>query len=232
MLIAMGVAARSKLGLELGVLIFGSAGLPSASGSGAPDFATAISQGVGLALVLLVLLARVPKSAPTALRFRDLFRRNPLTREVVRIAVPGVAERIVLNFGLLSYFWVLSNYYGTLAVAAYTVGISLLSFSWIPGTGYAQACSTVVGQALGARRPGAALAGSKRSLVLAVATAFRLGLLFAAFGMPLARIFTDDVAVVAALAPFMLCLAIAQPFLQMHFTLGERIRARATRLRL
>ena len=42
-------------------------------------------------------------------RFSDLFRRNPLMREVVRIAVPGVAERIILNFGLLSYFWLLSE---------------------------------------------------------------------------------------------------------------------------
>lgn len=216
MIIAM-VVAVAKLSLN-GVLIFGHLGFPALELWGA-GLATAISQAIGLVLFLIVLI-RIPRDAPTALRFSDLFRRNPLIREVARIAMPGVAERLILNFGLLSYFWVLSNYYGTLAVATYTVGISLLSFSWIPGTGYAQACATIVGQALGARRPDAALRGAKRSLVLAIVTAVPLGLLFAWFRVPLARLFTNDLEVVSALAPFMLCLAIAQPFLQMHFTLG------------
>ncbi|MBJ19987.1 MAG: MATE family efflux transporter [bacterium] len=211
------IVAGAKLGLNA-VLIFGHFGFPALGLWGA-GLATAISQGIGLVLFLLVLI-RIPREAPTALRFSDLLRRNPIIREVVRIAVPGVVERIILNFGLLSYFWLLGNYYGTLAVATYTVGISLLSFSWIPGTGYAQACSTIVGQALGAGRPNDALRGAKRSLVLATATALPLGLLFAWFRVPLAQLFTNDVAVVNGLAPFMLCLAIAQPFLQLHFTLG------------
>ena len=37
---------------------------------------------------------------------------------------------------------------------------------------------------------------------------------------PLARAFTDDGAVIAGLSPFMLALALGQPFLQMHFTLA------------
>jgi Na+-driven multidrug efflux pump len=122
--------------------------------------------------------------------------------------------------GLLSYFWVLSHYYGTLAVATYTVGVALLSFSWIPGTGYAQACATVVGQALGGGERNVAIRAGRRSVGLAVATAVPLGFLFAWFRIPLAELFTSDHAVIAALSPFMLALALAQPFLQMHFTLG------------
>lgn len=211
------VVMTSKLALNA-VLIFGLFGAPRLELVGA-GLATAISQAIGLVLFLIV-LSRVPRDAPTALRLRDLFRRNPMTRQVIRIAVPGVAERIVLNMGLLSYFWVLSNYYGTLAVATYTVGISLLSFSWIPGTGYAQACSTVVGQALGANQRNVAVRAGQRAVMLAIGTALPLGLLFAWFRVPLAELFTSDVAVVAALSPFMLALAAAQPFLQMHFTLG------------
>lgn len=216
MLIA-GIVAAAKLGLN-GLLIFGWLGAPRLELFGA-GLATAISQAIGLGLFLAV-LHRIPKDAPTALHPRDLLRRNPITREVIRISVPGVAERIVLNFGLLSYFWVLSHYYGTLAVAAYTVGVSILSFSWIPGTGYAQACSTVVGQSLGARSSEGALRAAKRSLVLAIVTAIPLGLLCAWQRVALAELFTDDRAVVLALSPFMLCLALAQPFLQLHFTLG------------
>jgi Na+-driven multidrug efflux pump len=139
---------------------------------------------------------------------------------VLRIAAPGIAERIVLNLGLLSYFWVLSRWYGTLEVAAYTVGIALLSFSWIPGTGYAQSCATLVGQSLGAGAPEEAMRVGARATALALLTAIPLAAVCVAFRIQLAELFTDDTAVIAALGPFMLVLALGQPFLQLHFTLG------------
>jgi Na+-driven multidrug efflux pump len=51
-----------------------------------------------------------------------------------------------------------------------------------------------------------------------------LGGLFAAGRVPLARIFTSDLGVVAELGPFMLVLALAQPFMGLHFTLGGALR--------
>lgn len=206
-----------KLGLNA-VLIFGLWGFPRLELVGA-GLATVISQAAGL-LLFFVVLARLPASAPTALRPGLVLRASRETREVVRISLPSIAERIVLNFGLLSYFWILSRWYGTVAVAAYTVGIALLSFSWIPGTGYAQACATMVGQSLGAGRSEDALLTGKRTVALAVGTAIPLGVLCAWFRMPLAELFTEDRAVIDALGPFMLALAFAQPFLQLHFALA------------
>ena len=200
------------------VLIFGLFGAPRLELWGA-GLATVLSQAVGLALFVLVLAAK-PRDGATAVRFRDLLERNPMTREVVRIAVPGVAERIVLNLGLLSYFAVLSRWYGTLAVATYTVGVSLLSFSWIPGTGFEQSVSTLVGQVLGAGEREAAMALGRRAVALAFYTSIPLALLFAWLRGPLSALFTDDRTVIDALSPFMLTLAIGQPFLQIHFTLG------------
>jgi putative MATE family efflux protein len=211
------VVTAVKLALN-GVLIFGALGFPRMGLAGA-GLATAVSQVVGVALYL-VLLRRIPAESPVAFRWRSLVRRAPLIRQITRVAAPGIAERVVLNLGLLSYFWVLSRYYGTLAVAAYTVGVPLLSFSWIPGSGYAQACATLVGQRLGAGDPPGARSTGVRAATLALATAVPLGLLFGAFRTPLAALFTDDAAVVAALGPFMLALAVGQPFLQLHFTLG------------
>ena len=200
------------------VLIFGKLGFPSLNLAGA-GWATLLSQLVGL-LIFLAIIARRPADSPVAVRWSNLLRPNSETREVIRIAAPGIAERVVLNLGLLSYFWILSRYYGTLAVAAYTLGVPLLSFSWIPGNGYAQACATLVGQQLGARKPELAIATGRRAAALALATAIPLGTLFALFRFPLAELFTTDQQVVAALGPFMLALALGQPFLQLHFTLG------------
>jgi putative MATE family efflux protein len=200
------------------VLIFGNLGLPRLELLGA-GVATALAQTVAVALFLGAAL-RAPADSPLALRLGQLRARPEHRREVIRIAVPGIAERIVMNLALLAYFWVLSSYYGTLSVAVYTVGVALLSFSWIPGSAYAQACATLVGQALGAGdRPGAIRAGW-RSAGLALITAVVLGAIFGWARTPLAELFTEDVEVIVALGPFMLALAIAQPFLQLHFTLG------------
>ena len=54
-------------------------------------------------------------------------------------------------------------------------------------------------------------------MLLAIATAIPIGILCAWLRYPLARLFTEDLAVVAALGPFMLTLACAQPILQLHF---------------
>ena len=216
MFVAIGVTIV-KLALNA-IFIFGLLGVPRLEVVGA-GLATVLSQAVGL-LFFVLILAGTARSSPTGLRFGDLLRINPVAREVVRISLPSIAERIVLNLGLLSYFWILSRWYGTIAVAAYTVGVAILSFSWIPGTGFAQACATLVGQALGAKNPNAATRAGKRTVALAVSTAIPLGILCAWLRIPLARLFTADLEVIAALAPFMLTLAVAQPFLQLHFSLG------------
>ncbi len=207
----------SKLGANW-LLIFGNWGFPRLELVGA-GLATVFSQVVAVAL-LLVFIAKAHRDSPVALRWRDWKAARTFRGEIVRIAVPSIAERLVMNGAMLIYFWVLGHYYGTVAVAAYTVGVALLSFSWIPGTGYAQSCATLIGQNLGAGKPREAVRIGWRSAGLALGTSVILGVVFAVNRTPLAELFTDDPVVVDALGPFMLTLALAQPFLQLHFTLG------------
>ena len=124
-----------------------------------------------------------------------------------------------MNLALLAYFRVLSEY-GPIAIAAYTVGLRILSFAWMPGIGFGAAAATLVGQALGAGQPTRATRAGWRSVRLAFVTAAVLGTLCALGRTELAGLFTDDAALVAALGPFLLCASIAQPFLQSHFALG------------
>jgi len=207
----------AKLGANW-LLIFGNWGFPRLELVGA-GLATVVSQVVAVA-VLLVFIGKAHRDSPVALRWRDWKGARRLRGEIVRIALPSIAERLVMNGAMLVYFWVLSHYYGTVSVAAYTVGVALLSFSWIPGIGYAQSCATLIGQNLGAGRPREAVRIGWRSAGLALGTSVILGIVFAVSRTPLAELFTDDPVVVAALGPFMLTLALAQPFLQLHFTLG------------
>ena len=215
MLIAVVVTA-AKIGLNA-VLIFGGLGVPKLGLVGA-GLATVAAQALGLA-VYVSILATSKRDSPLALETRDFRAARGALREVVRIALPGVGERLAMNLALLAYFRVLSVY-GTVAIAAYTVGVRILAFSWIPGTGFGVAASTLVGQALGAGRREEAMQAGWRATRMAIGIAVPLGALCALAREPLGRLFTDDPAIIRALGPFLLCLALSQPFLQAHFALG------------
>jgi putative MATE family efflux protein len=216
------VVTTAKLALNV-LLIFGApaVGVPAFGVAGA-GWATLIAQCVALTLFVTV-TRRKPASAPTTLRLSDFQGLTPYFRPLVRIALPGVGERIVMNLAMLIYFAFIGTY-GTVAAAAYTIGIRILSFSWIPGTGYSQAVATLVGQALGAGDVARAERSGWRAARLALATAVVMGAIGALLREPLAALFTVDEETVAALGPFMLCLSLAQPAMQLHFTLAGAFR--------
>ena len=201
--------------------IYGELGAPELGLTGA-GLATALSQAFGLVLFVAV-GAATSGPVPIRMSLRDLREARGIYGEVLRISLPAVGERVVMNAAMMAYFSIV-GVYGSAALAAYTIGVRLLSFSWIPGTGFSVAASTLVGQALGASDPDAAGRAALRCLRFALLTSVVLGLVFAGVREPLARAFTADAAVVAELVPFMLLLALAQPLLALHFTLGGALR--------
>jgi putative MATE family efflux protein len=214
------VVTVAKIGLNF-LWIFGFAGFPRLGLTGA-GLATLASQLLGLVLFLAVVW-RARTGSPLALRAPDLRAPGDQVREVVRLSLPGVGERFANNLALLAYFRVLSGY-GSLAIAAYTVGVRLLAFTWIPGTGFGTAASTLVGQALGASDPAAAARAGWRATGLSLGVAAVLGAACLIAPARIAGVFTADPALIAELAPFLVALALSQPALQTHFALGGALR--------
>ena len=216
MRVAAGVSAVKLVGNA--VLIYGWFGLPALGLTGA-GVATLLSQGVGVALFAAA-LRRQPRESPVRIVRRDWARARVLRRDVVRIALPGVAERMVMSAAQMGFFAILGHYYGTTAVAVYAVGVPLMSLTWLPGQGYAQAAASLVGHALGASDPARAVRVGWSAAGLALLTALALGVPVSFGRESLAALFTGDAGVIAALGPFLLVLAATQPFLQVHFTLA------------
>jgi putative MATE family efflux protein len=203
------------------LLIFGLLGFPRLELMGA-GLATLISQAV--ALVAFVYASRVHKSRDVLwIRRRELGQAMKLVPELTRIALPAVAERVILNVAIMTYFSLLGRY-GAAAIAAYTVGVRILSFSWIPGIGFSVAAATLVGQALGADDVSGARRAGWRAARAALVVSFLLGALYAFARVPLAQIFTSDPDVIRELGPFMLILALSQAPMGVHFTLGGALR--------
>ncbi len=214
------------------VLVFGALGFPRLGLVGA-GVATCSAHGVGLLLYLV--LARPARDTPEDVPAGGS-RHGRLTvgvtvpdgfwdvaRDVTVVALPSMGERLIMSMALLTYFKLLSGY-GSAAIGAYAIGVRLLSLSWVPGVAFGAAASAFVGQALGAGDSVRARDTGVRSLVLASLFMGALGVLFLFLRHPLATAFAGDVRIAECLAPFMLMLAIAQPFMGAHFTLSGVLR--------
>jgi putative MATE family efflux protein len=220
-LVVASIASIVKIVLSF-VLIFGLLGAPAL---GLPGAATATLIAEGIALGLFYVAARRGEREghallPARIALGDLLEQ---ARSVLRVSLPAVGERLVMNLALLVYFAILATY-GTSTIAAYAIGVRLLAFSWLPGIGFGAAAATLVAQALGARDAVAARRAGWRSMQLALILMAVLGVLCAIGNEALARLFTNDAAVIAQLVPFLLMLALAQPFMGVHFTLSGALR--------
>jgi putative MATE family efflux protein len=222
------------------VLIFGACGFPRLGLAGA-GLATLGAHGIGLALYVLVsrqVAASDAREATSSARpagfgtasgtvatfgVRDLRGLWPVAADVARVSLPSMGERLIMSMALLTYFKFLSDY-GTAAVAAYAIGVRLLSMSWVPGVGFGAAASTFVGQALGAGDSVRARRVGLRALRQASIVMGVLGIAFLFLRHPLADTFTRDARIAECLSPFMMMLAIAQPFMGAHFTLAGVLR--------
>jgi putative MATE family efflux protein len=204
------------------VLIFGLLGMPRLELVGA-GIATLVAHAVGLGCFVVTAGIAARSGAITTFGASDLAGAGAVTREVVIVALPAMGERFIMNLALLTYFSILSTF-GTSAIAAYSIGVRLLAISWVPGLGFAAAASTLVGQSLGAGDSALARRIGSRAIRLALITMCGLSFVFLFLRAPLAAAFTSDTQVAADLAPFMFMLALAQPFMGAHFTLGGVLR--------
>ena len=201
------------------LLIFGKLGLPALGVTGAAC-ATATGYLAG-GLVSLALLAR--GDLVLTLPRRDRRLRLDVVRRVLAVGYPAAVEHILMQLGFLIYI-VFAARYGTSQVAAYVIGVRILALSFLPGFGFAAAAGALVGQSLGAGRPGEAERSGWESTRLAVYLMTAGGVVIFLAARPIATLFTNDATVVADAIPFIRVLAAAQPLMAVDFTLGGALR--------
>lgn len=201
------------------VLIFGKLGAPALGVLGSA-LATSISFTIG-GLLAGGLLARGSLRLRT--RAHHLIPDFPMIRRVLWIGYPSAVEQFLMQVGFLVYL-VFAARYGTEAVAAYFIGVRILALSFLPGFGFAAASSTLVGQHLGAGNPERAASAGWQSAWMSVWLMSVAGVLVFLLAEPIARLFVDEVGVVAGTVSFIYMLGISQPFMAMDFTLGGALR--------
>jgi Na+-driven multidrug efflux pump len=215
MLIASFVTAVKIAGNA--VLIFGAGPFPRLELVGA-GLATLLSQGIGL-LLFATVVVRSPDGSPLALRPRDFAAVARSCATWCGITIPASASGSPTT-SRCSPTSACSRATAASRSPPTPVGVRLLAFTWIPGTAFGTAASTLVGQALGAGGREAAEQAGWRANHLSLVVSVVLGGACALMPRFLAGLFTHDAALIEELVPFMIILALVQPALQSHFALG------------
>ena len=144
-------------------------------------------------------------------------------KQLFQIGYPAGIEQIVLQCGFLSFLWVVA-FYGTEAFAAYSIGVTILSFSFVVGVGFSIAGATLVGQNLGAGDVKAAKASGWKAMRLSLIVMTGLGGIIILFARPLASFLVDDEIVIQHTVTFIYVLGAVQPLMAIDFALGGALR--------
>ncbi|BFU91706.1 MAG: MATE family efflux transporter [Nitrospira sp.] len=194
-------------------LIYGHWGSPALGLKGA-----AIAVGLAEATGMLYLLLRcrpILKESSTL--------RLDLIRSIWEVGASVSGERIVQQAGIFIYTK-LVLLYGTVAYAAHQVGLSIESFSFLPGYGFAIAAATMVGQSIGAGKYTRAKLENWEANRLAIMIMAGMGLIFFFFPYTLLRAFTTDEAVIELGTMFLKIVALLQVPLALTMVLAGSLR--------
>jgi putative MATE family efflux protein len=144
-------------------------------------------------------------------------------REVRRVSLPSLAERIIYHAGFLGFVWIIARL-GDDVMAANQALISVESICFLTADGFGIAGAALVAQKLGARRPDEARRCAVLAARYAVVALTSLGLVFLATRYVVLPIFSSDPRIVELGASTAWILALAQPFMAAAIVLGQALR--------
>lgn len=203
------------------ILIFGKLGFPALGVKGAA-IATGNAQILGLMLGALYLYRSRHTLILTWNSFFPL--RKEVLRGIVSISLPAGMEEVVHNFSrLISMTWIAAL--GPISFAANAAASAVESFSFMPGYAFAVAATTLVGQRLGAGKPGEATKTGSKATLMAFSLMSTIGLCFLLFPHYIMKIFSPPEAEVLHLGISCLQIAAAeQPFIAIQYTLAGALK--------
>ena len=188
-------------------LIFGLGPFPKLGVAGAA-VATNIGRGTGA----LFALTRLLKPGSRIDLHKRHFTFDPaLLGKIARLAWSAMIQLLIGMGSWIALTRVLATF-GSSVLAGYTIGVRVIMFALLPAAGLANAAATMVGQALGAKKPERAMhavriAGTYNMVVLSV-----VGALLAVFAGWIARFFTSDVTVIPYAKDVLRIVALGFPF--------------------
>jgi len=144
-------------------------------------------------------------------------------KKSLMIGLPTGLQQTFVSMGMLAVTRIV-NGFGTDVIAAYSVAIRLDSLAGMPAMNFGAALSTFVGQNLGANKPERIKQGFKATFLMSGTLALFTSLLVIVFRQPLMHLFTDDAAVIAIGADYLVIVSSFYIFFSTMFVIGGVMR--------
>jgi MATE family multidrug resistance protein len=191
-IVAAIIAANLANGALNWAFIFGHLGFP-AMGVAGSAWATSISRG--LLILTLWLGARRQLNPMLSPIRREIWQLEPLGR-MLRLGLPIGAQH-VLEFGAFALVALMMGWIGTREMAGHQIAINLAALTFMVPLGVGDAGSVLVGQAVGRGDVAGTRSAARAALACGVAFMALTGAVFLALPVPLARLYTRDLDVIA-----------------------------------
>jgi len=172
----------------------------------------AVATNIGRGTGALYAISRLIRRGARVRVVRHHFRLDPaLMWQMIRLSGSGTFQILVGSASWIGLVRVISSF-GSAALAGYTIGMRVVMFALLPSWGLSNAGATMVGQALGARKPDRAeravwIAGRYNLWFLG-----GVGVLFVALAGPIVSLFTSDPAVASYAVGCLRIVALGFPF--------------------
>ena len=188
------------------VKLFGAEVLIPGAGWGVAGAAAATAISMAIGGIAAIALLFVKKDSPMCISPKDDFKPDmALVKRIFSISIPAMMERVCMSGANVVISSAVASL-GTVAVAANTVYVTAESICFMPGFAFAAACTTLVGQAIGARKKELAKRYMNSCVLTSIAVMTAAGLMLFFFGRYAIMLFSRDEEVLALAA---VCVRIA-----------------------
>jgi Na+-driven multidrug efflux pump len=139
---------------------------------------------------------------------------------IVRIGFFGSLQVLLRNLSMLILVKIVSQF-GTNAIAAYGIGMRLRLVTMMPGFGFSQAAAVLVGQNLGAKKPGRAAQSAWITVAFYELIMIAFAALLMGFAPAIVRLFNHTPEVVAMGSQFIRIFSLALIFVGLSLVIGR-----------
>lgn len=152
----------------------------------------AIATSIGRSTGALFALSRLLRPGSRIRIVRRHFHFDPaLIMRVVKLSSAATFQVFVGMVSWVGLTRILASF-GSQAIAGYTIGIRIVAFALLPAFGLSNAAATMVGQALGAKKPDRAEASVWKAGLINACFLGGVGALFVLLARPIIGFFTPD----------------------------------------
>jgi len=168
-------------------LIFGWGPFPELGVQGAA-VATTVGRGIG---VLYQFHRLAGRDRHFVIERRHLRLEPAILANLLRLSGTGMLQILIATTSWIGLFRVLATF-GSAVLAGYTVAVRIILFALLPSWGLSNAAATMVGQALGARKPGRAERAAWKAARYNLAFQGAISLVFILMASPIVGLLTRD----------------------------------------